>query len=410
MQREPQRMRSQTVFVLALIGILLFGGGFLAGQRTALSDGPHVLTQAFARAFKLTSVDPALLSTIVEKIGEKYFAQPVDNQALLYGAAAGLVSGLGDPYSAFFPPEESRAFQEEITGTFDGIGVEVGIRDDRIAVIAPLAGSPAETAGILAGDAILMIDGVSTAYMTLDEAISHIRGEKGTEVTLTLGRDGETPEITVVRDTIVVQSASWERVELPEGKGTVGLVTLSSFTRETNREFDDVVAQILLANPDGMILDLRNNPGGFLDIAIDIAGHFVGQQIVVIERSGDGTQETFQSEQQKSIDGIPIVVLVNEGTASASEILAGALQDYGLATLIGAETFGKGTVQELEQLTGGSSLKLTVAEWLTPKGRSLAENGLTPDVLVEMTEDDYTQGRDPQRDAAITFFVERAER
>lgn len=408
---QYRRFSSQSVVVLLLIGVLLFAAGFWSGQRSSVESGETRLRQAFERAFLgSTALDPSLLETVVEKIQQKYILRPADDRKLLYGAAVGLVESLGDPYSAFFPPEESQFFQEEINGKFEGVGIEIGIRDGMVTIISPLEGSPAQAAGVQAGDVLLAIDDESALNMSVDDAVSRIRGEKGSTVVLTVGRGDDVHDISIVRDTITVASVHWELKPFSaDDARQYAEITLSSFNSDTDREFAEAVSEVLRGSPSAILLDIRNNPGGFLDTAIAIAGHFIGEEVVVIESYGEGNEQEYRSTQRQTFSGLPVAVLVNGGTASAAEILAGALQDFGVAEVIGKQTFGKGTVQEFETLTGGASLKLTVAQWLTPKGREIEGVGLTPDRLVERTEEDYTDGRDPQAQAAIQYFIQQLD-
>lgn len=336
------------------------------------------------------------------KIQEKYVDRPINDQDLFYGAMAGLAASLRDPYSVFFNPESTKAFNQEISGTFEGIGIEIGIKNEQLTVIAPLPNSPAEKSGLMAGDRILKINDVDTALITIDTAVSLIRGEKGTTVDLVISRDGETDSKTYVveRGVIKVESVTWELTSR-----NIAYLKISSFNEDTESSFQAAVREILLAKPKGIILDLRNNPGGFLDVAIAISDSFIPKdEIIVIEDYGNGNRTEYKAKNNDGLSDYPVVVLVNGGSASASEILAGALQDHKVASIVGEQTFGKGSVQELEEFDDGSSLKLTVAKWLTPLGRSISEEGIKPDVEVELTEDDYNNDLDPQLDKAVEII------
>ncbi len=292
----------------------------------------------------------------------------LSSEEKIRGAISGLVDSYGDPYTVFLPPEEASVFAEEISGNFSGVGMEVGIRDDIVTVIAPLPESPAEKAGILTGDAVIKIDEVSTEGMSTDEAVRRIRGEKGTEVHLTIYRDGETEfrEFTIVRDTIVIPTS---KVEERDG---VFIIALYSFNALAEAEMQNALRAFVRSGSEKLILDLRGNPGGYLESAVGIASYFLPLgKVVVRENFGEGlSEELYRSSCRELGSSAPkkMVVLINGGSASASEILAGALKEHGVATLIGETTFGKGSVQELIELADGSSLKITIARWLTPNG------------------------------------------
>lgn len=322
----------------------------------------------------------------------------------LRGAIDGLVRTYGDPYTSYLPPAESAAFHEDISGNFSGVGMEVGIREDMITVIAPLPDSPAERAGILAGDAVIRINGESTEGMGIDEAVRLIRGEKGTEVTLTMYRQGNTEftDFVVVRDTITIPTSK------TEVRDDVFLITLYSFNAIAEAEMQSALREYVKSGKRKLVLDLRGNPGGYLQSAVSIASYFLPLgKTIVREHYGDTTDEDVYRSSGKELGTHKpekFVVLVDGGSASASEILAGALKEHGVATVIGSQTFGKGSVQELIELDAGSSLKVTIARWLTPNGLSISEGGLTPDIVVERTAEDRMAERDPQLDAALEFL------
>ena len=320
------------------------------------------------------------------------------------GAIAGLVKSYGDPYTMYFPPIESAAFEEDISGNFSGVGMEVGVREDVVTVIAPLPSSPAEKSGIIAGDVIVRIDDRSTEGMGVDEAVRLIRGEKGTEVRFSIFRKGEDAfrDISIIRDTITIPTSKTET------RDDVFVVTLYSFNAISEAEMQKALREYVGSNKKKLVLDLRGNPGGYLQSAVSIASYFIPLgKTVVRESFGDGTkEEVYRSSGRGLGSHVPekFVVLVDEGSASASEILAGALKEHGVATIIGKQTFGKGSVQELIKLDDGSSVKITVARWLTPNGTSISEGGLAPDVVVERTPEDREAKKDPQLDAALEFL------
>lgn len=353
-----------------------------------------------------TAVDFRLFWDVWKSIKDRHVAQPVDEKKLFYSAIQGLVAGTEDPYSIFFPPDESKEFLDEINGNFSGIGAEIGIRNNHLTIIAPLAGSPAETAGIMAGDIILAIDDMDAQVLSLNEAVHRIRGAEGSTVVLIVQREsgGDPLTITVTRSVIHIESVKVENIE-QDGKH-LALITITNFNSDTAKKFQEATNAVVLSKPDGLIVDLRNNPGGFLDVSVEIASAFLPEgNVVVLEQGKDVGEKIYTASGIPQLQHIPTVVLVNRGSASASEILAGALQDYGQATLIGATTFGKGTVQDLQSFDDGSALKLTVARWLTPNSHLIDKVGITPDVSVERSAEDITADRDPQRDAAILFFT-----
>jgi carboxyl-terminal processing protease len=301
---------------------------------------------------------------------------------MVYGAIKGLVSSLGDPYSFFMDPEEAKMFLEDMQGSFEGIGAEVGIRDGILTVIAPLEGMPAQKAGLEAGDKIIKIENTLTADLTLTEAVRLIRGPKGTPVTLTIIRDSQSKEVTITRAKIDIPSVKWEMKQ-----GNIAYIDLDQFDRDTPKEFSRVAKEVIKSQAKGIILDLRNNPGGYLDVAVDVAGWFLSSgDIVAIEDFGNGKKVEHRCFGKSRLKDYPLVVLVNKGSASGSEILAGALRDHRGVKLIGERTFGKGSVQELEELKDSSSLRISIARWLTPKGTLIEKKGLEPDISVSDPE------------------------
>lgn len=329
----------------------------------------------------------------------------ITSQEKLYGAIQGLVSAYDDPYTVFMPPVESSAFAEDISGNFTGIGMEVGKRDDVITVIAPLVGTPAEAAGLLAGDFILKINGESTEGMLIEEAVKRIRGEKGTDVTLTVFREGdlESKDIVVTRDVITIPTVKTEKEK------DVFIISLYSFNAVAEAKMVQALEEYYKSGASKLVLDLRGNPGGYLQGAVSIAGYFLPSgKIAVRERQGENEQERLYRTQGRLIEGLNpknFVVLVDNGSASASEILAGALKEHGVATVIGVNTYGKGSVQELIDMPDGSALKVTIARWFTPNGVSISEGGLAPDITIKRTPQQRLDKVDPQKDAALLFLA-----
>lgn len=342
-------------------------------------------------------------------INEKYVpasttSETVTDQEKVWGAIQGLTDSLGDPYTVFFPPVEAELFESDIRGNFEGIGAEIVAQEGAITVIAPLRDSPAERAGLQAGDRIIKIGDRETTSITTEDAVQIIRGPRGTAVNLTIFRNevSEPFEVRVVRDIINIPTLSTE--ELPGG---IFLIELYSFTAQSPNLFRSALREFILSGNDKLILDLRGNPGGYLEASIDMASWFLPpSRVVVREDFGKGGEEKVY--RSKGYDVFPeelgFVILVNQGSASASEILAGALQEHGRAILVGETTFGKGSVQELVDITSDTSLKVTVARWLTPDGNSISEGGVVPDVIVPMTAEDRTAGRDPQLDKAVEIL------
>jgi len=335
----------------------------------------------------------------------------------VYGAIKGLLGSLDDPYTVFFPPEEAKAFQDDISGNFSGVGMEIGIRDNILTVVAPLKGTPASRAGIHSGDRILKIDERSTQDMAVDIAVRLIRGTKGTTVNLSILTDGadEPKLVKIVRDTIQIPTISFDAGPGDDGTEQQGLrkdgvfvFRLYNFSAQSPELFRSALQRFIETGSTKLILDLRGNPGGYLEAAVDMASWFLPKSAVVVSEHFGGT-ETPRVHYSRGYnifnDNLKMVILVNQGSASASEILAGALQEHGVATLVGEKTFGKGSVQELIPVTGDAQMKLTVARWLTPNGTSLSAGGLNPDVVVEMTREDLEAGRDPQFDRAISLLT-----
>ncbi len=342
-----------------------------------------------------------LFWTVWNLVQAEYVDSPALDKDLFYGALQGLVWGLEDPYSTFFTPQLAEDFNQQLENTFFGIGAEIGLDDAaNVVVVSPLNDTPAARAGLRPADRILAIDGVDTLGMSVNEAVDKIRGDKGTTVTLTLGRPEQEPfEVPIVRDEIKIDSVTWSVRD--DG---IGLISVNVFNTDTPPLFAEAVREIQAKGVDELILDLRNNPGGLLDGSIILAGYWIGDKVAVIEDTGEDKIDIFGQ-------GIPLLadtqtaILVNGGSASASEILAGALQDYAQATVIGEQTFGKGSVQEYHELPDGSALKITVARWLTPLGRSIDAEGIVPDQVVPYSLDAAHADTDPQLEAAVDFLA-----
>ncbi len=357
-----------------------------------LNNKPGAITRG-------NDIDFALFWNVWDTLKKEYVDSGVlTDKKLFYGALRGLVASTGDPYTVFMNPEEATDFEEDLSGTFEGIGAEIGIRNNDLIIIAPLEDMPAMKAGVRAGDRIYAIDGKTAVNLSVEEAVKKIRGAKGTTVTLTLVREkvDKPIEVAIKRDTVVVKSVktTWNE------KDKVFIIKVYNFNNDTKELFNQAVAEALTKKPAGLILDLRNNPGGYLDTAVAMASKWVNKGTIVSEQFGNGEKIDHDALGSSPLADMPTAILVNQGSASASEIVAGALKDYGKAVLIGEKTFGKGSVQILRQLEDGSVVKVTTAKWLTPKGSSIHEKGIQPDIVVERTTEDREKEKDPQYERA----------
>jgi carboxyl-terminal processing protease len=318
---------------------------------------------------------------------------------------------VGDPYTTFFTPDELKNFETDLAGSFDGIGAEIGKQNGSIVIIAPIDGTPAKQAGLLPKDIIVKVNGELAGEWTTEEAVRHIRGPKGTEVTLTIYRDGhnDTFDVKIKRDSIVIKSVKWEVKTVKDASGAekkVGLIAVSRFGDDTSSLFSNAVQDLKAKGVTGIVLDLRSNPGGYLETAVDLASYWADKdKVIVTEAHSDGKNIEYKSKGYGRLTGIKTVTLINGGSASASEILSGALHDYKLTTLLGEKSYGKGSVQEVLDLPGNSALKVTIAKWLTPSGHNINKEGIAPDTEVKLTEDDIKNQKDPQLDKALQDVV-----
>lgn len=396
------------VSLTLIFGIITFGSGYGVGiiQKTYFSEDN--IQKQFSENAQVNITQNAdeninfdLFWEVWNLVKDKHIAQPVEDIDLFYGAMAGIADSVGDPYTSYLSPELTARFNENISGKFEGIGAEIGVKESQLQIIAPLAGTPAEQAGLLAGDNIFKIDGVDTLGMSLDEAVERIRGDEGTTVVLTIFRSGadDVIDISVVRETIKIPTVEYEVTEY-NGK-RVGVITLSHFNEDAANDFSEVAQQVLRDNPSGIILDLRNNPGGLLQESVEIASHFIEDGKIVTERFSNGDETSYNSKGYATLNNFKTVVLINQGSASAAEIVAGALQDYSVATIVGNTSYGKGSVQDYQILEDNSSLKITVAHWFTPNGNTINDQGITPDIEVDRTFEEYESDIDPQLDRAL---------
>lgn len=361
-------------FLIVSLSVFLFGSGYKLGEYRA--NVGKVERENY-------NIDFSLFWDAWDKVERKFIdKKKLEPKKMFYGAIKGMISSLEDPYTFFLTPEENKQSKTDLQGKFEGIGAQLGMKDSRVIVVAPLKSSPAESAGVKAGDFINKVDGQSTKGWTLPQAVSKIRGPKGTKVTLTLQRDGKEFEVTIVRDEIKIAS-----VELSYEK-TAALLKLNQFGENTNEEWDKAVEEIQnkwrKKEIKGMVLDLRDNPGGYLEGAVYLASEFLPQgKIVVKQESTSFENKEYRVLRNGRLKDIPLVILINKGSASASEILAGSLRDYKRAKLIGEKTFGKGSVQEALDLKEGAGLHVTIAKWILPNGNWINSQGIEPDIKVE---------------------------
>ena len=406
---------------IAVIGIV-FATGFSSGlkARPEVEKATYLINKETGMPEK---VDFAPFWKTWNILNEKYVssATSTDTQEKVWGAIEGLASSLNDPYTVFFPPEDNKNFTDEISGSFEGVGMELGIKNDIITVIAPLKDTPAAKAGIVSGDKILKINDTLTTGMKIEDAVKHIRGKKGTKVRLTVLREGkkDTVEISIIRDTIAIPTIDTEYKPKVNGKENptssglqdngVFIIRLYTFSATSPDLFRQALRKFAESGSNKLVLDLRGNPGGYLEAAVDMASWFLPPgKVVVSEDFGKNASHIYYRSHRNDVFGknLKFVILVNGGSASASEILAGALKEYGIAKIVGTPTFGKGVVQELVEITPDTSLKVTVARWLTPLGNSISEKGIIPDVEVKLTPEDLTSGKDPQMEAAYKLLLE----
>ena len=412
--------------ILAVAFLLLSAGiGYRLGeQKTTVSVSREQGVVVNREQPGTANVDFDLFWDVWQRLFTSYIDRAsMDTQKMVWGAISGMVNALDDPYTAFLPPKENKDFKEDLGGQFEGIGAQLGLKEGRIIVVAPLKDTPAEEAGIRAGDYILKVNDEETAGWTVPEAVTKIRGPRSTPVKLNILHENENKpfDVTVVRDTITVVSVeTWTKPAsaitevsgIPSTKklsqtAVVSYIRLSRFGDHTNEEWEKAVSEVVMAQKTGskgLIFDLRNNPGGYLEGAVFIASEFIKNGVVVSQINSDGTKQEYSVSRSGNLLTIPVVVLVNKGSASAAEIVAGALRDYKRATLVGETTFGKGSVQTPEELPGGAGLHITTGKWLLPKGDSIQKTGVTPDVLVPMEEFDATA--DAQLAKAIELLLE----
>lgn len=394
---------SKSRYIIA--SILLIGGFFCLGIYIGINDRQEIekiLSIENKEPEKTVKTDFSPFWKVWNIINEKHpDAETLVDQDRVYGAISGLLGSLNDPYTVFFNPDETKSFQEEISGNFSGVGMEVGIKDGFLTVVAPLKGTPADKAGMKTGDRIIKIDGIDLDGYSTDQSVKLIRGERGTPVVLTVLREGEKDllEVTIIRDIIEIPTLDYELRE--DG---IFVISLYTFSENSDELFKEAMIKFREAKTDKLLLDLRGNPGGYLDSAVKISSWFLpkGKTIVTEDYGDDREPNYFRSKGYAVIgDNLKFAILIDGGSASASEIVAGAMQDYGRAKLVGEKSFGKGSVQEVIEVTDDTVLKITVAKWLTPNGNSISQKGLTPDFPVTITSEDIEKNLDPQFDKAV---------
>jgi len=384
--------RLKLIFLISIIAAVLAAGfiGYLVGNKSLVLSENHIPKLVKKDLGRPKDVDFELFWQAYQKLRENYFGK-IDPQKFLYGSIAGSYASLDDPYTIFLPPEASSDFQKELSGELEGIGVKIGVYEGYPAVIAPLENSPAKKAGLKPKDQIIKIDDLDAKSLPLDEAVLKIRGKEGTSVKLTIKRANEDRErvLEIKREKIEVKT-----VEV-KYKDDVAIIELNEFGLGTKDDFVKIAKEVADKGTGKVILDLRNNPGGVLDGAVDVAGEFFPKDtVIVIEDSKAGKLE-MKTSGGESLKNVNLVVLVNGGSASAAEILAGAVKDHQRGKVIGEKTFGKGTVQQFENLPDSSSVKITVARWLTPEGLSIDKDGITPDIEVKEPDSILFDDEDP---------------
>lgn len=401
---KPSYLKQSTVSVPKILGLTIlvlfvFALGWNVGQNQARNNTTSAISQQITRLSGNEKVDMQLFWDVWGLLAGKYVdPQALDYKNMIYGAIRGMVYSLEDPYTLFLTPKENKDFQDSMEGKLEGIGAELTLRHELITVVSPLKGSPAKRAGIRPEDVIMEVDGEDVDDFTFEQVIMKIRGPKGTKVVLGIARKNEQEliDITIIREVINVNSVEWKMI------GDIAVIELNQFGDKTKEEFNKAINDILPKRPKGIVLDLRYNGGGYLDGAVNIASEFIEEgKVVSVKKRNPEEDEVIYVNGRARVANIPMVVLINKGSASASEIVAGAIRDHNRGIIIGETSFGKGTVQEVENLIDGSSLRVTIAKWYTPNNVNISEVGIEPDIEIERTIEDLEEDRDPQLDAAL---------
>jgi carboxyl-terminal processing protease len=389
----PKLFLAVSVFLVASLCIFI---GFVAGNKFAYSYSSNIASTGS----EVSQEDMSLFWQAYEKLKSQYIGE-IDKEDFIYGAISGAFASLDDPYTVFLSPKVSEEFSKELAGELEGIGIKIGVLDNFPTVIAPLKDSPAYKAGVKAKDRIMKVDDLETEGQPIDLIVSKIRGPEGSKVTLELLRDDEFKKIEITREKIAINT-----VELSITDGIAHLV-ISEFGIQTSSEFAQAAKQIEQKGINKVVIDLRNNPGGILDETIKVAGYLFNPDTPVVVEKGRNIENIHKTFGPGTLKNVKIAVLVNEGSASAAEILAGAIKDNNRGNIIGTKTFGKGTVQQLDYLPQGTSVKITVAKWLTPGGHDIDKNGINPDEEVQEEDDRLFSKADPVFDAAVKNLAKK---
>lgn len=396
---EKQTLKKSPKVILGLLFVAVFLLGWLLGKQDSVFNNFGFTPRLIGKGSNAQDVDFSSFWKAWDLL-EKNFDGQLDYQKMVEGAIRGMTESLGDPYTSFLSKDEAKELENDLSGSISGIGAEVGIKNNKLIIISPLDDSPAKKAGIIAGDEIVYIGDEATTNMSVSEAVSKIRGEAGTIVKLKIKRNNEIKDFEITREQFNVKS-----VKAEIKNNDIGYINISRFDENTASDLRDVLKGYKEKNIKKIILDLRDNPGGYLDQSIEVTSEFLEKGVVVSE----GKDSAFTKKHDfkatgnglATSDDIKLVILINQGSASASEIVAGALKDHNRAILIGEKSYGKGSVQQLENLPGGAKMRITIAHWYTPKGKNIGKEGIAPDIEVKLTEDDYNNNRDPQLERAL---------
>ncbi len=408
MNKTFKIIMGSVIAIILLAGA--FSGGFITGHLLPSGGAIPGISNLLPQSAEPTTDQQASTPSEVQSlfvpfweawniVHQQYVDQPVDDVALMQGAIRGMMDALGDKQTFYMEPQVYENQTSSLQGSYEGIGAYVDTDGEYLTIISPIAGSPAEEAGLKPGDKVIAIDGVDMTGVAPEEARLKVLGPDGSQVTLTIAREGESEPLkfVITRAEIVIRSADGKMLD-----NGIAYVDINTFGEKTTSELRETLDTLMAKNPRGIIIDLRNNPGGYLSTAVEVSSEFIDKGVILYEKYGDGQRDEYKALGNGRATEVPIVVLINEGSASASEILAGALQDYGRAKLVGVQSYGKGSVQNWQPLSNDQgAARVTIAKWLTPKERAIDHVGLTPDVIVELTAADFEAGLDPQLDAAI---------